>query len=110
MNSVPPGGIMIALLLVLQAPQIERERFAELEEIRRARPVEAAGPAFDAWDAKLLGAQWEYGQALTRLAEIRKARADWESVIRYWTDFIWERDDYLAALEARLIIARAHQA
>lgn len=104
---------MIALLLCLATQsleEVERARFAELEALRRSRPAEAAGPAFEAWDKKLFEAQWEYGHALTRLAELRKKRPEWERLVRYWTDFIWEREDYLAALEARLIIARAHQA
>jgi hypothetical protein len=100
---------MFALLLLVQAIPADPER-AALDEIRAARPAEGSGPAFDAWDAKYFAAQWDYGHVLRKRAEARKRRGDWEQVIRYWTDFTWERDDSLAALEARLIIARAHQA
>ena len=48
--------------------------------------------------------------ALRRLAESRKKPELWKRVIAYWTDITWKRDDTLIALEARLIVARAHQA
>jgi hypothetical protein len=100
---------MIALLLSLLAQQspeaMERARFTALEEFRRQPkplPPEA--------DAAYFEAQWEYGHALSRLAECRKQPLQWKQVISYWTAFIWERDGDLASLEARLLIARAHQA
>lgn len=103
---------MSALLLALLAPQsledVERSRYAALEDVRRARP--AAEKDVDAWDAKLLDAQWEYGHALLRLAEFRRQPETWNRVIRWGTDFIWERDDQWASLEARLVLARAHEA
>ena len=61
---------MIALVLALATQSledVERARFAALEEIRRTRPAEGQGPAFEAWDRKYFDAQWEYGHALLRL-------------------------------------------
>jgi len=104
---------MIALLLALASQsleEVERARAATLEEVRRSRPTEAAGPAFDAWDRKYFDASWEYGHALLRLAELRKKPAVWESVVKHWTALVWERDGDLAELEGRLVVARAHQA
>jgi hypothetical protein len=106
---------MLALVLALSVPQsleeVERARHAELEKLRQARPADPGdSPAFQAWDAKVFDAQWEYGLALTRFAEMRKTRELWARVVQFWTDFIWEREDYLAALEARLHVARAQQA
>ncbi|HYE98039.1 MAG TPA: tetratricopeptide repeat protein, partial [Planctomycetota bacterium] len=101
--------IALALALALQSPEDDERRLKRaLEDVKAAKPE--PGPAFDAWDARYFDAQWGYGRALFRLAEARGTREGWARVVRYFTDFIWEREDYLAALEARIFIARAHQA
>jgi hypothetical protein len=105
--------LLVFLAACALAPQSldeqERALAAKLAEIRKARP-ETLGPKFDEWDRGYVDAQWAHLMALFRLAETMKEKALWERVVREFTEFIWEREDYLAALQARIYIARAHQA
>ncbi len=87
----------------------ERSLAARVAEIRKSRP-DSRDPRFPEWDRGYFDAQWEHLTALARLAEARKEKATWERLVREGTEFIWERDDYLAALQARIYVARAHQA
>lgn len=81
----------------------------KLDAIEKARP-DAVGPALEAWDRQCYDASWDYGVALFRLAEERKKRDLYTRVVEHFTAFIWKWDDYLAALQARIYLARAHQA
>ncbi len=83
-----------------------REKVAQLEKSRPSKP----GPELDKWDLSCLDADWEHGIALLRLAEGRKDRDLYRKAVRHFTEFIWKYDDYLAALQARLCLARAHEA
>lgn len=87
----------------------ERDLARKVAEIRKTRP-ETTGPKLDEWDRGYFDTQWEHLMALYRLAEARKQKPLWERVVREFTAFIWEREDYLAALQARIHLARAHQA
>lgn len=99
--------------LTVLAPQSidERERLLreDLARHRAAKPADA-GPALDAWDRREFDLEWEYGVLLYKLAEERQTKPLYEQVVRHFTDFIWKRDDYLAALQARIYLGRAHQA
>jgi tetratricopeptide (TPR) repeat protein len=86
--------------------RVYREQAAQLEKSRPAKP----GPELDKWEQSLLDLDWEHGAALFRLAEERKERDLWKKTVQFLTAFIWKYDDYLAALQARLLLARAHQA
>lgn len=102
--------VLLAFAFSQASPLEARERLLreELGRLEASRPAGAA--ELEAWDRKLFDAQWEYGVVLFRLAEERKSRPLYEQTIRHFTDFIWTRDDYLAALQARIYLARAHQA
>lgn len=93
-------ALLCALLTTQSLEEVERSRFAAMEQARRAGPGTPA----------LLEAEWEYGHALRRLAEFRKTPELWKRLIAFWTDIIWTYDDTLIALEARLVLGQAHQA
>jgi tetratricopeptide (TPR) repeat protein len=96
-------------LLALFGRQSLEDRHAELLKHRAARP-ETAGPAHDAWEKRRFDLEWEYGTALSRLAHERKSPDLHRQVIRHFTEFIWVFDDYIAALQARVVVARSHEA
>jgi len=101
------------ILAVCLAPQSLEDQVKSLGDAlaaaEKARP-DQAGPALEAWDRKCFDASWEYGVALFRLAEERKTEALYKQVVKHFTAFIWKWEDYLAALQARIYLARAHQA
>src|SRR5688572_14347775 len=102
--------LLLALLGCSQSLDDQERAFAaKVAEVRKARP-ETTGPRFDEWDRTYFDAQWNHLMALFRLAETMKEKALWERVVRELTAFIWEREDYLAALQAQIYVARAHQA
>ncbi len=107
--SIVEGLVLAALSGPHQSLEDEeralREKLAKLE---RSRPD--AGKALEDWERSHFETSWEYGVALHRLAEKKKDPASHRAVIRHFTDFIWRYEDYLAALQARIYIARSHQA
>lgn len=83
-----------------------RAKLAEAD--RTPRPDGAA--AAEAWEKARFDAAWDLGIALLRFAEHRMQPDAWREVVRHYTDFIWRYEDEVAALQARLHLARAHQA
>jgi hypothetical protein len=103
--------LWLALATLLTPQSIaddERTLRDTLAELDRSRPE--SGPAVAAWEKRRFEAAWEYGVALARLADTRKDKETYRRVVAHFTDFIWRYDDYLAALQARIYVARAHQA
>jgi hypothetical protein len=86
----------------------ERALREKLAKIERSRPD--SGKALEEWERSHFETSWEYGVALYRLAEKKRDPVAYRAVIKHFTDFIWRYEDYLAALQARIYIARAHQA
>lgn len=104
---------MLWLLLTVAATQsaedLERAYREKVARIDKSRP-DKPGPEFDQWEQSRLDADWEHGVALFRLAEERKERDLYKRTVAFLTEFIWKYEDYLASLQARILIARAHQA
>jgi len=104
--------LWLALALALAPQSIaddEKSLGEKLAELDRTRP-HSDGPAAEAWEKKRFDAAWDYGVALSRLADVRKDKATYKRVVDHFTEFIWRYEDYIAALQARLYLARAHQA
>ncbi len=104
-----PWLALVALLAPQALEDLERALREKLAGIESSRPA-TGGPDLEKWDQALLEAEWEYGLALFRLAEERNQPELHRRVVRHFTELIWRRDGTVAALQARLPLARAHEA
>ena len=85
--------------------RVLREKLASL----RKESHETNSAAFEAWDQRVFDVEWTYGVALHKLARTSGTPDHYRRVINHFTDFIWIREGWIAALQARLYIAGAHQ-